>query len=66
MLSLYWLLFWGSSLKEPPSMGCLWSSSTLLKRLKSLLVQLIEYNILFTTKYDNVSNQFRKFLEQDL
>ena len=37
-----------------------------MKRLKSLLVQLIEYNILFTAKYDNVINQFRKFLEQDL
>ena len=42
------------------------TSTALLKQLKSLLVHLMELNILFPTKCDVISNQFRKFLEQDL
>ena len=42
------------------------TSSTLLKRLKSLLVHWKECKILSPTKCDDVSNQFSKLLEQDL
>ena len=42
------------------------TSSTLLEQLKSLLVHLMECHFLSLTKYDDVSNQFSKFLEEDL
>ena len=41
-------------------------SSTLLKGLKTLLVHLMECDILSPTKCYDASNQFSKFLEQDL
>ena len=42
------------------------TSFTFLQRLKSLLVHLMEWNIVSPTECDNVSNQYSKFLEQDL